>query len=196
MRRLIAGLVFLAAFSTSGVMQAPQGTAVTVFEGARLIVGDGSAPIENAAFIVDNNRFTQVGRRGQVNVPAGATRVDLTGKTVMPAIVDAHTHMPVDARGARRPVAAEGVLRRRRGHEPWPGYGRCGVPGAGRNHPQRRAAPHRGTRDHDAGARPDGGPVLGDQRSGSPEGRAGAGRQESRSRSRSGSTTGTACTRS
>ena len=95
MRRLIIGLLFVAAFSTSSATQAPQGTAVTVFEGARLIVGDGAAPIENAAFIVANNRFTQVGRRGQLNVPAGATRVDLTGKTVMPAIVDAHTHMPV-----------------------------------------------------------------------------------------------------
>jgi imidazolonepropionase-like amidohydrolase len=95
MRRLIVGLLFLAVFSTSSATQAPQGTAVTVFEGARLIVGDGAAPIENSAFVVANNRFTQVGRRGQVNVPAGAARVDLTGKTVMPAIVDAHTHMPV-----------------------------------------------------------------------------------------------------
>ncbi|SVB05811.1 uncharacterized protein METZ01_LOCUS158665, partial [marine metagenome] len=34
---------------------------VTVFEGARLIVGDGSVPIEDAVFIVENDRFTQVG---------------------------------------------------------------------------------------------------------------------------------------
>jgi imidazolonepropionase-like amidohydrolase len=95
MRKLTIALFFLAAFSTSGATQAPQGTGVTVYEGARLIVGDGAAPIENSAFTVANNRFTQVGRRGQINVPAGAARVDLTGKTVMPAIVDAHTHMPV-----------------------------------------------------------------------------------------------------
>ena len=67
---------------------------VTVFEGARLIVGDGSAPIENAAFVVDGARFTQVGPAGQVKVPAGATRVNLAGKTVMPGIIDTHTHMP------------------------------------------------------------------------------------------------------
>jgi imidazolonepropionase-like amidohydrolase len=73
----------------------PQGS-VTVFEGARLIVGDGSAPIENAAFIVNGNRFTEVGRAGQVQVPAGARRVDLRGKTVMPAIVDTHTHMATE----------------------------------------------------------------------------------------------------
>ncbi|MCA1585201.1 MAG: amidohydrolase family protein [Acidobacteria bacterium] len=34
-----------------------------------------------------------VGRKGQVKVPAGAARVDLTGKTVIPAIVDTHTHL-------------------------------------------------------------------------------------------------------
>ena len=66
-----------------------------VFEGARLIAGDGSAAIEDSAFIVQNGRFTTVGRKGQLKVPAGAARVDLTGKTVMPAIMDAHKHMAV-----------------------------------------------------------------------------------------------------
>ena len=68
-------------------------TGGTVFEGARRITGDGSAPIENSEFIVDHNQFTQVGRRGEVQVPAGAARVDLTGKTVMPTMVDLHGHV-------------------------------------------------------------------------------------------------------
>ncbi len=75
---------------------------VTVYEGARLIIGTATAPIEDSAFVVSNGRFTQVGRAGQVQVPAGATRVSLAGKTVMPAIVDTHTHLSHDARGARR----------------------------------------------------------------------------------------------
>ena len=95
MRRLIIGLLFAAALSTPGASQAPQPTAATVYEGARLIVGDGRAPIEDSAFIVENNRFSQVGRKGQLKIPAGAARVDLTGKTVMPAIIDTHTHMAV-----------------------------------------------------------------------------------------------------
>lgn len=66
---------------------------VTVFEGARLIVGDGSGPIENATFIVDGDRFTAVGATGAVDVPEGATRVDLTGRTVIPAILDTHVHL-------------------------------------------------------------------------------------------------------
>jgi imidazolonepropionase-like amidohydrolase len=88
--------LFLATgYLTPVVVEAQQPTAVTVFEGARLIVGDGSAPVADAAFIVENGRFTAVGRKGQVKVPAGAARVDLTGKTVMPAIVDAHKHLAV-----------------------------------------------------------------------------------------------------
>jgi imidazolonepropionase-like amidohydrolase len=65
---------------------------VTVFEGARLITGDGGAPIENSAFIVENNLFIQVGRKGQVAIPAGALHVDLTGKTVTPGMTDMHGH--------------------------------------------------------------------------------------------------------
>jgi imidazolonepropionase-like amidohydrolase len=65
----------------------------TLFENARLIVGDGSAPIESSAFIVENGRFTRIGEKGSVPAPAGARRIDLTGKTVMPALVDAHVHL-------------------------------------------------------------------------------------------------------
>ena len=65
----------------------------TVFEGARLITGDGSAPIENSAVVIQGNRITAVGRRGEVTVPQGATRIDLTGKTVIPGLIDAHSHI-------------------------------------------------------------------------------------------------------
>jgi imidazolonepropionase-like amidohydrolase len=82
-------------YLTPVVAEAQQPAAVTVFEGARLIAGDGSAPVADAAFIVENGRFTAVGRKGQLKVPAGAARVDLTGKTVMPAIIDAHKHLAV-----------------------------------------------------------------------------------------------------
>ena len=71
---------------------APASTAV-VYEGARLIAGDGSAPIENGLLVVDDGVITAVGAAGDVTTPEGATRVDLTGKTVMPAIVDLHGHV-------------------------------------------------------------------------------------------------------
>ncbi len=68
---------------------------ITVFEGARLLVGDGTV-VENATFVVEGGRFTTVGTAGAVTVPAGAEHVDLTGRTVMPAIVNAHVHLSSD----------------------------------------------------------------------------------------------------
>jgi imidazolonepropionase-like amidohydrolase len=64
-----------------------------VFEGARLIGAGGAAPIQDATFVVQDGRFTSVGPRTAVTPPPGATVVDLRGKTVMPAIVDAHSHL-------------------------------------------------------------------------------------------------------
>jgi len=63
----------------------------TVFEGARVIVGDGRV-IDSASIVMQGDRLTQVGPAATVKAPAGATRVSLAGKTVMPAIVDTHVH--------------------------------------------------------------------------------------------------------
>ena len=108
----VAGLLLIvlfsvAACSTPETDQAPGVTGVTVFEGARLIVGDGGVPIENGAFMVDGTRFIQVGRVGDVAVPPGAARVDLTGRTVIPAIIDTHTHL-----GSTREALVEDLQRR------------------------------------------------------------------------------------
>jgi imidazolonepropionase-like amidohydrolase len=65
----------------------------TVYEGARLIDGNGGPPIENSAFVVADGKFTQVGRKGELRAPADAAHVDLTGKTVMPGLIDGHVHL-------------------------------------------------------------------------------------------------------
>ena len=67
------------------------GQQAVVYEGARLIVGDGSAAIENGRFVVQNGLITAIGRA--INAPAGATRVSLAGKTVMPAMINVHVHI-------------------------------------------------------------------------------------------------------
>ncbi len=71
----------------------PQSATITLYEGARLIAGDGSSPVEDSAVLVERGRFTRIGRRGEVPAPSGAARVDLTGKTVIPALVDGHSHI-------------------------------------------------------------------------------------------------------
>jgi imidazolonepropionase-like amidohydrolase len=65
----------------------------TAFVGARVVVGDGTAPIENATVVVRNGQIAEVGPSARVAVPAGAARVDVAGKTIMPTIVDTHVHL-------------------------------------------------------------------------------------------------------
>jgi len=66
--------------------------AATLFEGARVIVDARRAPMENAAFLVDNGRIVKIGNKGSIKA-AGAARVDLGGKTVIPALIDTHVHL-------------------------------------------------------------------------------------------------------
>jgi len=73
--------------------QAPTAASrATLFEGARLIPGSGSV-IESSAFLVERGRFARIGRKGDIQATAGVARVDLTGKTVIPALIDAHSHI-------------------------------------------------------------------------------------------------------
>ena len=75
---------------TAGAQQAIPATAL--FEGALLIPGDGGAPIANAAFLVQDGAIVRVGARGSLTAPAGAVRINLSGKTVMPALINTHGH--------------------------------------------------------------------------------------------------------
>ena len=111
MRRLnraaVAAIFALAIFEALSV---PARAQVMVFEGARIIVGDGRAPIENATLVVDGTRIVQVGAAISVSVPAGATRVSLAGKTVMPTIIDTHTHLSTTPDALTRDLKRRGYF--------------------------------------------------------------------------------------
>ena len=94
MRRLnVVALAAIVSLSfLVGCATPPSAQPVTAFEGARLIVGDGRV-IESATLVVEGARIAQVGRTAEVRVPAGATRVNLAGKTVMPMLIDTHVHL-------------------------------------------------------------------------------------------------------
>ncbi|HEY7287166.1 MAG TPA: amidohydrolase family protein [Vicinamibacterales bacterium] len=83
--------VLMAAMSI-GTGQGRPTTAI-VFEGARLIVGDAAAPIENGAIVVQDGRIVAAGPSAQVKAPASAAHVDGRGKTMMPAMINAHVHI-------------------------------------------------------------------------------------------------------
>ena len=92
-KRIASVLMFASCFIFAAGDAARAQVPVTVFEGARLITGEGGTPIADSTVVVESGRIMAVGRRGEVMVPPGAARVELSGKTVMPALVDAHVHM-------------------------------------------------------------------------------------------------------
>ena len=71
---------------------APAGDALW-FTGLRLIDGGGGPPLDGAALLVEDGAFTWVGPQGERTPPPGAAQVDLAGKTVIPALLDAHQHL-------------------------------------------------------------------------------------------------------
>jgi imidazolonepropionase-like amidohydrolase len=86
-------LFFLSACAPEIPDPPPVSADAVLYEGARLIVGDDTPVIESSAFLVEDGVFTRVGPVGDIAVPDGTSRVDLTGKTVMPALVDGHAHL-------------------------------------------------------------------------------------------------------
>ena len=89
----LAGAVIIGSIVVSSQTRGGAAASPVIYEGARLLIGDQSAPIENGAFVVQNGRITAVGRKGAVNAPANAAHVDLTGKTVMPGMINVHVHI-------------------------------------------------------------------------------------------------------
>jgi imidazolonepropionase-like amidohydrolase len=96
MRQLNVAIAVVVVLSVlAGCATAPSGQPATAYEGARLIVGDGRV-IENATLVVEGTKIVQAGPTAAVTVPAGTTRVNLAGKTVMPMLIDTHVHLSTE----------------------------------------------------------------------------------------------------
>lgn len=67
--------------------------AATLLENARVIYDARKPAIENGAILIDKGKVAKVGKAGEVTAPTGTTRVDLSGKTVIPALIDTHVHI-------------------------------------------------------------------------------------------------------
>lgn len=76
--------------SFSKKMAEPKG--MIALTGAKIITMDGEKVIENGVIITDGKHIKAIGTAAEVSIPKGAKVVDVTGKTIMPGIVDAHAH--------------------------------------------------------------------------------------------------------
>ncbi len=93
MARTFSLWLTVVAVSLIVVTKGEQQVRITVFDGARILDGNGGAPIENGRLVIADGRISAVGSQSGVAAPQGATRVDLAGKTIMPAMVNVHSHM-------------------------------------------------------------------------------------------------------
>ena len=64
-----------------------------ILSGARIIDGSGREPIEDAVLELAGGRITNIYRRGEVSATGGARTVDLSGKTILPGLIDSHVHL-------------------------------------------------------------------------------------------------------
>ena len=98
MKRLIVQILVVVAVLAARGVHAQQ--TIRAFTGATLIDGTDRAPIANATVVVRDGRVVAAGPANSVTVPAGATRVALDGKTIIPGIINAHGHVnePKDLR--------------------------------------------------------------------------------------------------
>ncbi len=95
MKRIWLLLVLIASLAACGSedWQAPasRNAPITIL-GAKLIDGTGADTIEDSVVIIEGTRIQAVGSRAETPVPKGGEIIDGTGKTVIPGLIDLHTH--------------------------------------------------------------------------------------------------------
>jgi imidazolonepropionase-like amidohydrolase len=93
---LAGALAWIAVACASPSPETPPATPPTgekAFVGATILDGTGAVPIANGVLLVKDGKIQAVGPAAQVPVPAGAERIDVSGRTLMPGIVNAHGHV-------------------------------------------------------------------------------------------------------
>ena len=96
------GLIVLVALATVTAGQAPK---PLVLDHVRLIDGTGGAPVDDGRIVLSGDRVTAAGPAATTPAPSGSEHVDLTGKTVIPGLIDLHFHIENDPRMALRQLA-------------------------------------------------------------------------------------------
>jgi imidazolonepropionase-like amidohydrolase len=102
--RIAAGLALLlvvVALPPRPLAQTPP-AAVVALTNARVIDGTGRAALSPATIVIKNGRVDAIGRSEAVTVPPGAVLVNLTGKTIIPGLINAHGHLNADQ--SNRPI--------------------------------------------------------------------------------------------
>ncbi|QHT70901.1 amidohydrolase family protein [Rhodocytophaga rosea] len=63
------------------------------FTGATIIDGSGDAPIQNGVLLIQNGRVVAVGPKEKITIPENTTIQDVSGKTIIPGLINGHGHV-------------------------------------------------------------------------------------------------------
>lgn len=67
---------------------------LVAFVGGKVITMEGEQVIDNGVVLVEGNVIKAIGKKSEINVPTSAKVIDITGKSIMPGLIDAHAHGP------------------------------------------------------------------------------------------------------
>jgi imidazolonepropionase-like amidohydrolase len=84
-------VLFALISSFSGMAQNP--SSIVVIRAGILIDGKSDAPLHNQTIVIRGNHIERVSDSASVQTPAGATEIDLSNSTVLPGLIDSHTHI-------------------------------------------------------------------------------------------------------
>jgi len=75
------------------VLGLPAGAQVRAFVGGTILDGNGGVPITDGVLLIEGTRIKAVGSRARVRIPEGAERIDVSGKYIVPGLMDANVHL-------------------------------------------------------------------------------------------------------
>ncbi len=104
LRRWFIFSLSAAAVPVAVALPSPQARSV-VLDNVRVIDGTGAAPMERARVIIEGDRIARIGAADTVTLPANAERLDLTGQTIVPGLIDLHFHIENDPKLALRQLS-------------------------------------------------------------------------------------------
>ena len=93
---IVSAVAFLAAVSTATVSAQAAASSLTLVKAARLLEPRSGNILAAAAVLSEGNKIKQVGLQSEVPVPRGAKVIELGDATLLPGLIDAHTHLFLD----------------------------------------------------------------------------------------------------
>jgi imidazolonepropionase-like amidohydrolase len=105
MRLMLQARALVVAAVAGAVATTAVQTRAVVLDNVRLVDGTGAAPLDRARIVVEDGRIARIGPAAAIELPPGADRIDLTGRTVIPGLIDLHFHIENDPKLALRQLS-------------------------------------------------------------------------------------------